>query len=140
MPYSAQKPCSYPGCSALVIHGRCKDHPYADAHDHESQRLYNTWRWKRIRKAQLAREPWCADCLRDEIYMAATEVDHIMPHRGDPIKFYTGPLQSLCKTCHSRKTSKEIDLGGAANKVFTRGAHSGRGQQREKISQRGESG
>ena len=108
MPHSALKPCSYPGCSALVAHGRCDQHPYPDAHDHESQRLYNTRQWKRIRRAQLVKDPWCADCLGDGIYMPASEVDHILPHRGDPIKFYTGPLQSLCHICHSRKTASEV--------------------------------
>lgn len=108
MPHSAMRPCSYPGCPTLVRSGRCAQHPYPDAHDPESQKLYNTRRWKRIRARQLAKEPWCTACLEAGIFTVATECDHIVPHRGDPVKFYRGPLQSLCHYCHSRKTASEL--------------------------------
>ena len=108
MPYAALKPCSYPGCSNLVKSGRCDQHPYPDAHEADSQRLYNTRRWKRRRDAQLTKEPWCVDCLKAGIYSPATIADHIEPHRGDPVKFFTGKLQSLCKIDHDRKTAKEV--------------------------------
>jgi hypothetical protein len=26
--------------------------------------------------------------------------DHVDPHRGDPVKFFDGPFQSLCKWHH----------------------------------------
>ena len=110
MPYAALRPCTYPGCSELVQRGRCARHPYEDAHEHESQRLYNTRAWKRRRAAQLRKEPWCAECLRANVYTPATEADHVVPHRGDPVKFFTGKLQSMCKACHSGKTAKEVGI------------------------------
>ena len=113
MPSSPLRPCSYPGCSNLVRSGRCDQHPYPDAHIREHQKLYDTRRWKRIRARQLAKEPWCADCLKDSLYTPATIVDHIEPHRGDPVKFFAGPLQSLCKPCHDRKTNNELRPGRA---------------------------
>lgn len=79
-----------------------------DQHNPEHQKLYNTRRWKMIRRLQLSQHPWCAQCLRANIYTPATDVDHEEPHRGDPVKFYIGKLQSLCVTCHSRKTAAEV--------------------------------
>lgn len=110
MPLSAMRPCSYPGCSVLVRSGRCDAHktPEIDYHDPESQRLYKTARWQQIRRIQLSKEPWCQECMRQEIYTPATDVDHVKPHRGDPRRFYGGPFQSLCHSCHSRKTAKEV--------------------------------
>jgi len=110
MPYAAPKPCSYPGCNTLVRFGRCDQHKsmLTYARDPERQALYNTAAWHRIRLAQLAAEPWCAECLRANIYIPATDVDHEEPHRGDPVKFYTGKLQSLCHPCHSSKTAAEV--------------------------------
>jgi 5-methylcytosine-specific restriction protein A len=40
---------------------------------------------------------------------AATVVDHIIPHQGDMTLFWDADSnwQSLCKTCHDRKTATE---------------------------------
>ena len=38
----------------------------------------------------------------------ATVVDHRKPHRGDPVTFWdTTRWQSLCKSCHDRKTATQ---------------------------------
>ena len=112
MPTSMLRPCSYPGCTNLVRSGRCDAHPFqsVDQHNPEHQKLYNTRRWKMIRRLQLAGQPWCEECLRANVYTPASEVDHITPHRGDPAIFYRGPFQSLCTPCHSRKTAVEVGL------------------------------
>jgi len=46
--------------------------------------------------------------LKAERVAPATVVDHIEPHKGDEELFYDiNNLQSLCKSCHDRKTAKE---------------------------------
>ncbi|WP_456297628.1 HNH endonuclease signature motif containing protein [Kineothrix alysoides] len=41
-------------------------------------------------------------------YVKATVVDHVIPHRGDPILFWDKRnWQPLCKTCHDKKTWNE---------------------------------
>lgn len=109
MPMHALRPCSYPGCLNLVRAGRCAEHRQPDPyHDPAIQALYNSARWQAIRRAQLAMSPWCEECLRANIWTIATDVDHITPHRGDPLKFFAGPFQNLCHACHSRKTAQEV--------------------------------
>ena len=39
----------------------------------------------------------------------ATVCDHVIPHKGDLHLFWTGPFQSLCKTCHD--SAKAIEEG-----------------------------
>jgi 5-methylcytosine-specific restriction protein A len=40
--------------------------------------------------------------------VAATVVDHIVPHKGDKVKFWdSSNWQSLCKRCHDAKTATE---------------------------------
>jgi 5-methylcytosine-specific restriction protein A len=109
MPWSAPKPCSYPGCTQLVTTGRCDEHPRVDTfvRDAEVQKLYGR-RWRQRRLAQLAKEPWCADCLRANIYTPATDVHHLQRHNGNIELFMTSPLESLCHICHSRKTAREV--------------------------------
>ena len=110
MPTSTLTPCSYPGCTILVRRGRCDVHrgTVIDRHNQDGQRLYNTVRWHQLRHAQLARQPWCEECLKQGIYTPATDVDHKERHEGDPVRFFGGPLQSLCHNCHSRKTASEV--------------------------------
>jgi len=115
MPQAALRVCSHVGCTNLVRSGRCDLHrsEVIFRRAAERQKLYGTARWQRIRKIQLAREPWCADCLKRGIYVPATDVDHVIPHKGDKKRFFLGPFQSFCKSCHSRKTSSEVRGRGA---------------------------
>lgn len=62
---------------------------------------YKTAAWQRIRRKQLALEPLCRFCSKKDIVTPANTVDHVIPHRGNMNLFFTGPFQSLCKTCHS---------------------------------------
>lgn len=70
---------------------------------------YQEKAWLDCRARQLAREPWCCICVSVGRYEVACEVDHIKPHRGDRRLFFDGAnLQSMCKSCHSRKTAQEV--------------------------------
>lgn len=104
------RPCLHPGCTALTSGTYCEAHRpkrqrYASASWH---RWYNLPIWRRMRSAQLTLEPWCRECARHDRTTRATEVDHVIPHRGDWALFTEADnLQSLCHTCHSRKTMAE---------------------------------
>jgi hypothetical protein len=68
------------------------------------------WRWRKRARLQLAEHPLCAICLQSGKVEAAKVCDHIEPHRGDVNKFWTGPLQSLCWSCHSMiKQQQEVN-------------------------------
>ena len=108
------RPCRAPGCSVLTSEGYCPAHkrepaPSSGRSDPKPwHRMYKRPEWPRLRAAQLAREPFCRECAAVGIREYATEVDHIRPHRGD-LKLFLDPdnLQSLCHSCHSRKTMRE---------------------------------
>ena len=110
MPYQSLRECTYPGCNVLVGSGRCVAHSAKCVErDPDVKRLYSSPQWRAIRATQLAKEPWCAECLKRGEYVFAAEVDHIEPHKGDPELFFDeNNLQSLCKPDHSRKTAKEV--------------------------------
>ncbi|EQA96840.1 hypothetical protein V475_20370 [Sphingobium baderi LL03] len=73
------------------------------------KRWYKTARWQRLRARQLASEPLCAMC--HPRVTSATVCDHKEPHRGDEVKFWTGPFQSLCASCHN-SDKQRIEKGG----------------------------
>jgi HNH endonuclease. len=94
----------------LVHGGRCVAHSTKRVfRDPAIKKLYNSPQWKTMRAAQLAKEPWCVDCLDRNVHTLATEVDHIIPHRGEPALFFDpNNLASRCKPDHSRKTADEV--------------------------------
>ena len=84
-------------------------------------RWYGTRRWRRRALRHLRDNPFCVMCLRaGGVYTAATVADHIRPHRGDPVAFWTGKLQSLCPPHHGADKQREellsrplaVDLDG----------------------------
>jgi 5-methylcytosine-specific restriction protein A len=77
----------------------------------ETRRLYSTARWQRLRAAQLADEPLCRFCTEAGVVTAATVCDHTEPHRGDVDRFWAGPFQSLCASCHN-STKHSLEMGG----------------------------
>jgi len=68
-------------------------------------RLYDTARWKRVRRRQLARELFCRSCAEEGRDELATQVDHIVPLERGGAPFDPENLQSLCATHHSMKTN-----------------------------------
>ena len=103
--------CKAPGCMVLTTEGYCQDHkPKSVRKDSAAWHHFYTdprYGWKTRRSAQLIHEPFCRECARKGHRVKATEVDHIVPHRGNVDLFCKGALQSLCHRCHSRKTMQE---------------------------------
>ncbi|WP_211750361.1 HNH endonuclease signature motif containing protein [Paenibacillus sp. Marseille-Q4541] len=98
---------------------RCDKHRVAERkkYDEErgsaAQRGYGS-KWRASRLEHLGRHPLCVRCLDKGIPIAATVVDHIIPHRGNQKLFWNRKnWQSLCKTCHDTKTVQED--GGFGN-------------------------
>jgi len=59
-------------------------------------------RWQRARAAFLRHHPLCARCDAMGRIVAATTVDHRIPHRADRALFWDqGNWQSLCTSCHA---------------------------------------
>ena len=131
MPLAAPRPCPYPGCGVLVDGGgHCARHKVQrqrmiDANRASSNARGYTSRWRKARAGWLRKHPLCGDrasapsaehsaCVRTGRVCAATDVDHIKPHRGDMSLFWDASnWQSLCGSCHSVKTACED--GGFGN-------------------------
>ena len=106
------RPCRHPGCAALTRDGYCPAHKPKQAARRESAEWHSWYSlpiWTDdLRPAQLLREPFCRECARRGIRTYATDVDHVKDHKGDWAMFTDrGNLQSLCHSCHSRKTMRE---------------------------------
>ena len=100
--------CCKAGCGDFADDGGyCTEHVRVDIprlHP-ERHKLYDR-RWRMQRQVFLSEYPWCEDCLAEDIYEGATELHHVVAHRGDVDLFISGRLVGLCKRCHSRRTGR----------------------------------
>jgi 5-methylcytosine-specific restriction endonuclease McrA len=76
-----------------------------------AQRGYDK-HWRKLRKAHLSEHPLCVACEAEGLVVLATDVDHMKKFRradgtiDDQLRLDPANLQSLCHSCHSRKTSR----------------------------------
>jgi 5-methylcytosine-specific restriction protein A len=106
MPTKAPVACSEPGCPRLTCGGPCPDHAQrrletADrARGSAAARGYDR-RWRARRRLFLSCYPICATCSAP-----ASVVDHVVPKAQGGADDESN-FQSLCATCHGRKTMRE---------------------------------
>lgn len=72
---------------------------------------YSLKKWKLRRLAQLHRVPHCEPCKREGRSRPASIANHKKPHRGDPLLFWHGELESVCKPCHDSMIQKAEAAG-----------------------------
>jgi 5-methylcytosine-specific restriction enzyme A len=76
--------------------------------------LYKTAAWLAARAAQLRKQPLCERCLVRGLTVAATIVNHRIPHKGD-WRLFIDPdnHESACKPCHDGLIQREERRGYA---------------------------
>ena len=106
--------CNRLGCLKKAVgYGRCEYHlsstPTTTTRVRPSYHsLYNTLWWSKARRSILRDYPLCMRCKSYGYSKGATDVDHIVSHKGNEELFYDmNNLQTLCHECHSWKTQKE---------------------------------
>lgn len=79
--------------------------------------FYCSARWLKLRKEVIAAQPICADPFGTHKeygeVIPTKEVDHVLPRRDRPdLELVIDNLMGLCKSCHARKTRKEMQSRG----------------------------
>jgi 5-methylcytosine-specific restriction protein A len=113
-------PCAWPRCSALLpvnvthcaVHARTSERQRGSS-DHRGY----TYQWSLRAQRFKDRYPLCGQrpgdqapvmsrCFDEGRVTPAFQVDHVIPHRGDPGLFWdeANNWQSLCASCGSLKT------------------------------------
>ena len=120
-----RKVCVTSGCADLAIAGlsycdeheakrieklnQCRAHAQLSEEAAANRKFYGTKRWKTSRLQFIKQNPLCADCGELGLVVEATDVDHVIPHKGDTqLMWDKSNWQALCHPCHSRKTAREV--------------------------------
>jgi 5-methylcytosine-specific restriction protein A len=62
--------------------------------------LYTNRRWRRRARLEKAANPVCKRCEQAGIIVPAEVSHHLEDHGGNALKFFAGPVMSLCRRCH----------------------------------------
>jgi len=123
MPRKPKHPCAYPGCPELTDERYCPEHKKKTDSDYnhyerskERQSFYNSPAWKETRRRQLTAVPYCEECRREGRLTKATMVDHMVPIAQGGERYAPSNLQSLCYSCHSKKSILEGSRFGRKTK------------------------
>jgi 5-methylcytosine-specific restriction protein A len=77
----------------------------------EYQKIYNTPRWKKLRRLKLQNNPICEKCWERGIVTPTEEIHHIVPFIQDiEMAFDYDNLIALCVECH-KEAHKNIHEG-----------------------------
>lgn len=110
--------CRAPSCGVLVARGYCATH--RRTFTRTPQQKGYTKRWDQAATRFRARYPLCGQRIDDQPPVLsrchdrgrvtlATDVDHVVPHHGDTALFWDARnWQSLCASCHARKTFRGL--------------------------------
>lgn len=106
MPTAPPRACPRPYCGKL----NCREHSTATPRKSTTARGYG-YHWDVRRKRYLRSHPLCAECLRQGRTTAACIVDHVIPHRQDPVLYRDERnWQGLCRPCDDQKRPGDIQM------------------------------
>lgn len=104
------RPCKSPCCPNVTSDksGYCDQHRGLQNKEHNetSNAVYNS-HWRKIRAAKLNVNPLCELCQQQGRVEVATDVHHL---DGNPENMSDNNLQSLCHSCHSKITVRQLKV------------------------------
>ena len=69
--------------------------------------FYRLAAWRKLRARVLEAEPFCRECMSQQIVTPAQMVDHIQPIRLGSAPMDEANLAAMCNSCHAKKRNKE---------------------------------
>lgn len=73
--------------------------------------FYNSWPWRKFAKRFRLNNPLCVECEKKDLAIPAKVVDHIVTINAGGARLDEANCQSLCESCHNRKSAGESRMG-----------------------------
>ena len=72
-----------------------------------NQDFYNSTEWRKLRAKKFSMTPLCEACEKLGLVVVGTQIDHIQSISTGGAPLCLSNLQTLCYSCHGRKSAKE---------------------------------
>jgi 5-methylcytosine-specific restriction enzyme A len=79
--------------------------------ERSNEGFYNSWSWRKFAKQYKDANPLCVHCEANGVITPGTVADHIIPINKGGEKFNENNIQTLCESCHNRKSAGERGMG-----------------------------
>ena len=97
-----------------IIYKPKKEKPKEGWYENQRRKIYNSQRWRHLRRIKFAMSPLCELCLKDNKVTPAEDIHHIVSFMSvsDPVQQYqlaydVSNLMSLCKIHHQQIHNKK---------------------------------
>jgi len=87
---------------------------------YDNSSFYQSKQWRMTRNHYIKSNPLCEQCSRDNKTTGGHCVDHIKPVTKGGAKFDESNLQTLCNSCHAKKSAQEAVEYRAGVKPYKR--------------------
>jgi 5-methylcytosine-specific restriction protein A len=84
--------------------------------ENSNKEFYNSWPWRKLSKRYRMNHPLCVQCEAKDLVVPVKVVDHIVPMNLGGAKLDESNLQSLCESCHNKKSSAESRGNGVKSR------------------------
>ena len=75
--------------------------------ENDNSEFYNSWPWRKAAKRFKLKNPLCVHCDALGIATQVKVVDHIVPINKGGERLDEANFQSLCESCHNKKSALE---------------------------------
>lgn len=87
--------------------GEKRGNNFRSLDDTTDTKFYHSRSWRKLRILHLKSEPLCRHCRQRGVTTPAKDVDHIFPINKGGAPLSESNLQSLCRSCHAKKTATD---------------------------------
>tara|TARA_R100000742_G_C4277512_1_gene99464 strand:+ start:2602 stop:2955 length:354 start_codon:yes stop_codon:yes gene_type:complete len=84
----------------------------------DMQHFYQSKAWKSLRNYKIQMQPLCEHCERKGLTEPGKEIDHIIAIKDNGAMLSLDNLQTLCRSCHARKSVQEREARKHIKKYY----------------------
>ena len=93
-------------------------HSTGSRSSNDMRQFYNSKAWRSLRNYKIQMNPLCEHCEEKGLTEPGKEIDHVVAIKDNGPMLSLSNLQTLCRSCHASKSSKEREARKHIKKYY----------------------